>query len=48
MSSSLTIARDRIFPNFTIRETRYLQKYRVSFRVIGHCCRLFGNMRWVF
>jgi outer membrane protein insertion porin family len=37
---------DRIFPNFSIAETRYPQKYRVSFRLIRLRGRVFGNMRW--
>ena len=38
---------DRIFPNFSIAETRYPQKYRVSFRLIRLRGQVFGNMRWV-
>src|SRR4028118_823236 len=36
-----------MFPNFSIAETRYPQKYRVSFRLIRLRDQVFGNMGWV-
>ncbi|MGB3265179.1 MAG: hypothetical protein WBA89_14650 [Microcoleus sp.] len=46
VSPIFTIARDRPLANFQrITETRYIQKYRVSFRLIRHLGPVFGKIR---